>query len=233
MSRPSPVRFFWVVLRPSGLLVTALLALVAYTTWLALLDPGSFDQALGLTVLGQMLVASTGYKERLTRGHFDPILAGNVRRLSVAAAHALMSIAPGVTMWAALGVIDRTVSGRHSIVYTAGGAVGFVYASLVVWAVSLRLGRYTGGVLWLLLLVGLASGHHVHVLREWYGASSVSLAITARAAAAALVLPLVLFGNAGHVEPMVLLFVVVGTLMVACAGLLSVTCLEAPLRDPE
>ena len=61
---------------------------------------------------------------------------------------------------------------RRSMAMTWGGLAAFIYASVVVWAVSLRLGRNSGAVLWVFVLFILAGAGKIHVLRDAYGTSS-------------------------------------------------------------
>ena len=80
MHHLSPLRFFWVILRPRRATMAALLTVLVYATYLASMSADGFDQALSLILLTQLIVASTGYRDRLVRGHFDAILAGRRRR---------------------------------------------------------------------------------------------------------------------------------------------------------
>jgi hypothetical protein len=178
-----------------------------------------------------MIAASSGYRDRLVRGHFDQLLAGCRTRGVVALAHLAFSIAPGVVVWVALGAVDVLLAGQRSVIFTAGGIAGFLYASLVAWAVSLWLGR-NSGVLWIVGLFVLAANGRVHVLSEAYGTSSASLAVTLRAAGAALVHPLLLVANGGHVEPAVLAIVATATLGAGVGGVMTIVHMQAPLRQP-
>jgi hypothetical protein len=231
MTRPTAMRFFWVVMRPSVGMVLSFAAFLGYASYLAFLSPATFDGVLGLAVLGQMIAASSGYRDRLVRGHFDQLLAGCRTRGVVALAHLAFSIAPGVMVWIALGAVDVLLAGQRSVIFTAGGIAGFLYVSLVAWAVSLRLGR-NSGVLWIVGLFVLAAKGEVHVLSQAYGTSNASLAVTLRAAGAALVHPLLLVANGGHVEPLVLAIVVAATLGTGVAGVMTIVHLQAPLRQP-
>jgi len=232
MNQPSPFRFFSVILRPSRATMAALLAVLAYATYLASMSADGFDQALLLILLTQLLVASTGYRDRLVRGHFDAILAGRRRREPIALAHAVLSIVPGLLLWLAFGAVQHLVTSRPSIAMTPGGLVTFIYASVVVWAVSLGLGKNTGGVIWVFVAFVLAGAGKVHVLREAFGTSSASLMVTARAIAAALAFPPVMLGNDGYVEPPVLVSVCIAALVVLVSGVWMIVRFDAPLKDP-
>jgi hypothetical protein len=232
MNQPSALRFFWVILRPGRGTMAALLTVLAYATYLASTSADGFDQALSLILLTQLLVASTGYRDRLVRGHFDAILAGRLRREPVALAHAVLSMVPGFVWWLLFGAVQQFVTSRRSIAMMPGGLVTFAYASVVVWAVSLRLGRNSGGVLWVFVAFLLAGVGKVHVLREAYGTSSASLMVTARSIAAALAFPLVMLGNDGYMEPSVLLGVSTAAVLVLVSGIWMIVRFDAPLKDP-
>jgi hypothetical protein len=221
VTRPTAIQFFRVVMRPSISMVLWLTAFLGYAAYLVFLSPATFEGVLLMAVLGQMIAASSGYHDRLVRGHFDQLLAGCCGRRGVALAHLACSIAPGLVVWLALGVVDMLLAGARSVVFTAGGLAGFLYVSLVAWAVS-----------WILGLFVLAANGQVHVLREAYGTSSASLAVTLRAAGAALVHPFVLFDNGGHVEPLVLAVVIAASLGAGACGVMTIVYLRAPLRQP-
>lgn len=232
MNQPSALRFFSVVLRPSGAAMAALLTVLVYATYLTSRSADGFDQALSLILLTQLLVASTGYRDRLVRGHFDSILAGRRRREPVALAHAVLSMVPGLVLWLIFGAVQHLVTSRPSIAMMPGGLVTFTYASVVVWAVSLRLGRNSGGVIWVFAAFVLAGVGKVHVLREAYGTSSASVMVTARSIAAALAFPLVMLGNDGYMEPTVLLGVCIAAVVVLASGIWMIVRFDAPLKDP-
>lgn len=232
MKQPSALRFFWVILKPSGAALAALSAVLVFATYLASFGAYGFEEALSVILLAQILVASTGYRDRLVRGHFDPILAGRRRRESIALAHAALSIGPGLILWLIFGVVDHFINSRQSMAITSGGLVTFVYASVAVWAVSLRLGRNSGGVIWIFVLFILAGAGRLHLLRYAYGTSSASWSITGRAIGAALAFPLMMLSDGGYVEPRVLLGVCIVTVAVLGAGIWTIVELDAPLKDP-
>lgn len=233
MREPTPLRFFWVLLRPTAATISVLSALLVYASYLAAQSAEGFDQALALILLVQVLAASTGYRDRLVRGHFDSILAGRRRREGLALTHAALSLLPGLTLWLLFGLVDHLITSRRSMALTSGGLATFAYASLVVWAISLWLGKNAGGVVWLAALFVFAAAGKVHVLREAYGTSSADLMVTARATAAALAFPLLMFSNGGHVEPPVLIAVCVAAAAVLGAGVWTIVNLDAPLKDPS
>ena len=228
-----PLRYFWTVARlPASGFVAAVL-LFAYATFLAVNSPGDFQEILGLTLAGQALAASTGYRDRLVRGHFDPILAGRPSRVGVALAHATLSIVPGLMFWLAIGLLERSVHIRHPLAFAAGPLAALLHVSVAVWTVSLVLGRNTGGVLWMAVLFMLAAAQRIHLLSVAYGTSSASVAVSVEAARAALIWPLLLFTNAGRVEWPVLALILVAAGATFMAGVGIIVRLDATLKDPS
>jgi hypothetical protein len=228
----TPLRYLWTVAGPPASALVAASLLFAYAWFLAVNSPVDFEEILGLTLAGQALAASTGYRDRLVRGHFDPILAGRPSRLAVALAHAALSIVPGLLFWLAVGLLERSVHLRHPLAFAAGPLAALLYVSVVVWAVSLVLGRNTGGVLWMAALFMLAAAQRIHLLSEAYGTSSADLAVSLAAARAALIWPLLLFTNAGRVEARVFVAILLATAAMFAGGVGIILRLDAPLKGP-
>ncbi|HMD34701.1 MAG TPA: hypothetical protein VKH42_07030 [Vicinamibacterales bacterium] len=229
----TPLRYFWTAARPPASAFVAAALLFAYATFQAVNSPKAFEEILGLTLVGQALAASTGYRDRLIRGHFDPILAGRQSRLGVAVAHATLSIVPGLLFWFVIGLLERSIHIRHPLAFAAGPLVALLYVSVAVWTVSLVLGRNTGGVLWMAGLFMLAAAQRIHLLSEAYGTSSADLAVSLRAARAALIWPALLFTNGGYVELPVLIMVLLGAVATFTAGVGIILRLDAPLEGPS
>ena len=76
-----------------------------------LLDPMVRGHAAAPVVFAQMLAASTGFAVRARRGHLDLLLTGGQPRLDAAAAHLVMSIAPGVAVWLSVRFLLTVRSG--------------------------------------------------------------------------------------------------------------------------
>ncbi len=119
------------------------------------------------------------------------------------------------------------------VTFSPGGLTAIAYVSVTVWAVSLALGKNTGGALWVFTLFVLAGGHQLSALQEAYGTSSASIAATVAAARAALIFPGALLTNGGHVEPPVLAMVIVAIAAIFAIGVALVVWMDAPLKDPS
>jgi Zn-dependent membrane protease YugP len=87
-------------------------------------------------------------------------------------------------------------------------------------------------VIWVFVAFMLAGVGKIHTLREAYGTSSADVMVTARAIGAALAFPLVMLGNEGYVEPVVLLGVCTAAVVVLALGIWMIVRFDAPLRDP-
>lgn len=230
MRSPGALRFFWEILRPTRVTAIALLLVLAYATYIASTGDEGLDNALALVLVAQLLLASSGYRDRLVRGHFDGLLAGRERRVGIACSHAALSMLPGAALWAAFGLAGRLL-GHPSFAFTSGGILALADASVVVWAISLWLGKNAGGVLWLASLFLLASGHKISELRYAYGTVSDDWLVRLKSAGAAIVLPIAMYSNGGYVEPPVRLLVGLGVAAVFASGVWTIVYLDAPLRD--
>lgn len=153
-----PLRYFAVVgLHPSYALIalSAIVLVGVVTLWL---DPGEIDSGLGMIVLAQMFLASTGFVVRARQGHFDALLAGSRSRLSVVVWHWVMSIAPGVLAWLVLVAVASLV-GTPAIWSALAGVrvAALVVVSTLAWAIGFGLPRGAAGMLWVALLMVLVT----------------------------------------------------------------------------
>ncbi|MBI3400141.1 MAG: hypothetical protein HY048_01875 [Acidobacteria bacterium] len=230
--RPSVARFFALLLRPrlSDLVVACLvLTLGGYLEWIY---PGGFDQAVAIALFLQLFSASTGYRERLRRGHFDAVLAGRKDRWRVAFVHWSMSVGLGLSVWLALGAID--LAGRAGHVPTAFSAAGLVvvlYASTVVWTVTLPLPRYSGAILWLALLFGLGATHGLQALRQTYSAAAGSWSDTLHAAGSTLICPVFLLVDSASAGTRILSLVVLATVAIWLIGAVMIRRFDGVLTE--
>ena len=233
MNGPSPLRCFWTICRPPAAAWLAAASLFAWGAHVAAKRPKDIDEIVALAMLGQMLAASTGFHDRLIRGHFDPVLAGRRSRVPVAIAHAAVSIAPGLIVWLLVGALEWSTHARRVVTFSPGGLMAIAHVSVTVWAISLALGKNTGGVLWVFTLFVLAGAHRLSALQEAYGTSSASLGVSAAAARAALVFPGALLTNGGYVEPAVITMVVAAVAAIFTGGVAMIVWMDAPLKDPS
>ena len=218
------VKFFAIskVHPPHSLIVAA--ACFGIGLWTIEYDPGELDSALGLVLVAQMFLASTGFTSRAFAGHFDPVLVAGSPRTRVAAAHWLASIAPGVMAWLALSIAGLILHSSAASSALAGRRlVALVIVSNVAWVAGYRLSRGAAGVLWLTILVGVLLQHNLRAL-------SMSIDQGAHIWLAdvivVLVCPFLLIGNRPYVQPAVLAL----TAAVACAVALLVAVATSRLN---
>jgi hypothetical protein len=103
----------------------------------------------------------------------------------------------------------------------AGIAVMF-YVSTVVWTVSLPTARYTGGVVWLVLVVALASTQRLQALRLLFGRQGASWRESLQAALSGLVCPIFLMFDPAHTDTAVVLVVLLVTGLAWLGGALMI-----------
>ena len=181
-------RFFAMVgLHPPYALViiTIVTGVGAATIWF---DGRDVDSGLGMILFAQMYLASSGFATRARQGHFDPLLTSALPRTSIVAAHWLISIAPGVVAWLVV-VAAALMTGNESASSAIAGqrAGGLLIVSAIAWAAGFALPRGAAGLIWMAVLVALAS-QRTDVLAS-------------RSAAALLVCPFLLLGNRAAASP--------------------------------
>ena len=234
MTAPSSMRFCMTVVRPSSWMMVTAASIVVAATALCWTTPDGADQSAGLVLLYQIFAASTGYRDRAIRGHFDSLLGMMRDRRSLAYAHFCASVAPGAALWLVIGILGLVSSrGHHQpAALTLPGVAALAIASAVGWCFSLQFGRYTGGACWMLALLSLASVHRLQALRDVLldpGGSWTS--IVARGGAAS-VCPLFLLAGPPVGAP-VLAVVTALAAGIVLAGVRVVDGMDVPLEDPR
>ena len=214
----STLHFLWIVQGPGTGSLIAAAALLAFAGYLASSDPGGFDQAVAIALFLQVFSAATGYRERLRRGHFDPVLAGGANQWRVAWSHWMASTGLGFLVWLLLGLIALTDGAHQPTAFTAPGIIVLVYVSTVAWAATLALPRYSGAVLWLALLFGLASTQHLQALRVTFNPAAISTPDVIRSVGTSMIFPILLLVDPAAVSGAVLSGVFAATLLVGVAG---------------
>lgn len=232
MNEPSPLSYFALVLQLRQSLLATPALLGTLTAWIAWVDPINVDEAIAIALFAQMFAAAGGYKERALRGHFDPILAFGWPRRSIAAAHWMLSIAPGGLAWlmvsAGVAAMQPT---QWPASLTASGLVAFLYVSCASWAFALALTRYISGVIWIAALLVLAGVDYVRMLRHTFlGTDATVIDVLARTGSA-LVCPLFLLSDPYAAGAIVLLLVALAGAVLATGGAVFIARLDIPLRD--
>ena len=70
----------------------------------------------------------------------------------MAVAHWATSIAPGITVWLALAIVEAAVIAGSPRLLTTGTLAAMALVSTLPWAITVRLPRFSGGIGWLLAL---------------------------------------------------------------------------------
>lgn len=149
-------RFFYVVSPLSQLIVWTFGVLVAGASIVTVFAPERTAGALAPLVLLQMFAASSGFAVPARRGHYDVLLTRTGRRISIALAHWLMSIAPGVAGWLIVASVESLTTGSASTTLASGTCVALLLVSTTPWALTAALPRFSGGIGWLLVLTTAA-----------------------------------------------------------------------------
>ena len=150
------LRFFRVASPLPGLVVWTFSAIVAGACAVVLIAPGRTAGALAPVLVLQMFAASSGFAVPARRGHYDLLLTKTGGRMSIALAHWVSSIAPGVAGWLIVSSVEALVTGSASIAMASGTCAAVILVSTMPWAATIALPRFSGGIGWLLTLTVVA-----------------------------------------------------------------------------
>jgi hypothetical protein len=225
-------RFFAVVMRPPGAFVALAMATLGFGAYLERVYPEGFDQALAIALFLQTLAASTGYRYRLRLGHFDPVLVGGGGRWRIALAHWVASVGLGLLVWAGLGGIDLARGGGHwPTAFSPAALVAALYVSTTVWMLSLGLGRYAGGLLWLTILFALASTQRLQGLRVMFSNEPETWQGLFRSAEGALVCPLFMFIDTARTSAVLVTLILIATVATWLIGVAQIVSFDGALGE--
>ena len=104
-------------------------------------------------VVLQVFAVSAGFAVSARRGYYDLLLTSGTGRVRTALVHWVMSMAPGVVSWVALGLFEAAVSGNRHGIMASGTAAAMFVVSTVPWAITVALPRFAGAIGWMLLCV--------------------------------------------------------------------------------
>jgi hypothetical protein len=150
----SLLRFFHAVTPSPPLMPGAFLVALVVGSAIVLVEPARTADVLEPLLLLQLFAASSGFAGPARRGYYDMLLARGDRRGSIAAAHWLMSIAPGVASWLALGLAEMVSRGAFpGTSYASGTVAATILISTLPWAFTAALPRFSGAIGWLAVLL--------------------------------------------------------------------------------
>jgi hypothetical protein len=234
MTHPGPFKIFATILRPPPAMVAAHAAILAWAGYLAWVSPIEMRPVYVVLLLCQSFSAATGFSFRAHRGHFDQLLVAPTSRISVGLAHAVVSMAIGLTTWLLVAAIEALASrGGVPLGLTLPAVSALLYMSAVAWAAALPFARYSSGVVWLILAIGLAGAGKLLALRQAYAAAADPTGDLWRGAGAALIFPPLMVTEPS--APLAIsTFIVLGAAVVVTGlGVLAVEALDFPLVDPS
>ena len=167
------VRFFHIV-PPVPSLMTGTFAVLTLAAAIAIV--GDLQAAVGALVpvlLLQVFAASSGFALPARRGHYDLLLTRANSRTSIALMHWASSIAPGITSWLTLAMLEFIVSaGTRTTLLASGTCAAVVLVSTLPWAMGVALPRFSAGIGWLLLVVTTATTFSKGVMGDWTAPST-------------------------------------------------------------
>ena len=153
----SSVRFFLGVSPHPPWVWAGFGAIVVLQGWTLRQSPDDAASMLAAALMLQMFAASTGFCSPASRGHFDPLLTSGRSRPALAGAHLLASALPGLVAWIVLAVIEVALApASWPVALRPRPLLALALVSTITWALTLRLPRFSGGVLWMGLLFAAA-----------------------------------------------------------------------------
>jgi hypothetical protein len=234
MSGSVEVRALAVLLRPSSAILLAMAALIAWAGYLVVVAPDDLRGPYVVLLLCQSFAASTGYATRARRGHFDQVLAGQSSRARFAFVHASMSIVLGAIVWCTISTIDGLGAGGHwPLGFTPKALAAFVYISTLAWALSVPFSRYSTGVCWLIVAIGLAGSGRLLTLRNNYAAFEGGWRGIWTGAGSALVFPPVMVGEPSTPPAVLIALIVLAAATAVAGGVTFISRYGLPLEDVE
>jgi len=198
----SPLRFFFVIGLHPRYAFAALAAVVLVGLWTVITSPTELDSALGILLVVQMFLASSGFLVRARRGHFDPVLIAASSRASVLVSHWFLSIAPGLAGWIVLSV-TAGVLGNAQVWSTFAGhrLLAFAIVSSLSWTLGFGLPRSAAGALWLAGLIAALVSHGDVIGSRDIVSTPESAWPLVRHAGAVIFCPFLLLGNQPRLTP--------------------------------
>ena len=155
-------RFFTVVAPSHRMVSIGLVAAVAISLALALVDSSRMGTVAIPIFLLQAIGSSSGFASPARRGHYDLLLTMGCGRVQAGLAHWALSIWPGIAAW--LGVIAaEAMFSPVRVLMMPEATGGMVLASTVPWALTVPLPRLTGGLAIVIVCVSIAAAAPPHV----------------------------------------------------------------------
>lgn len=149
----APTLQFFRVVRPVPRLMRVTFAVVTTASAArVLLGVDAVAPVLLPILLLQTFAVSTGFMAYARRGHFDLLFTRGAGRVQVAGLYWLLAATPGILCWLALAAVEL-VWQRTAVLLSGGTVAAVLCVSMLPWAISVPLTRFSGGTGWLLALV--------------------------------------------------------------------------------
>jgi hypothetical protein len=151
---PSLIRFFRVVSPLPSMMAGTFAIVFVVSAAVILLDAAGTADALLPVLALQAFAASSGFAGPARRGYYDMLLTRGDHRVSIAAAHWFMSVAPGVATLLGLALVEAIARRSYPELALAGGTViAVTFVSMLSWSLTVALPRFSGAIGWLLTLM--------------------------------------------------------------------------------
>ena len=219
MIRVSSFRYFNVVVPVPRYLRLAFVAALVLGVAMLWLNPAEVDSALGGILLLQMCATSTGYTAAARRGWFDPLLVCGRDRRAIALANLAAAAWPGAAAWLLVAMCEAILRhGEWPAALALHRVTALAVATSIAWAGGLGLPRTAAAMLWLALLLALASTRMFLPRLVWLQSSPHGPIEIGSAALACIVCPFLLLADAVAVRDVA---------VVTCVLAASIACTAA------
>jgi hypothetical protein len=105
-----------------------------------------------------LFACSSGFGGAARRGYYDLLLTRDGRRLGVALTHWCFSIAPGLATWLAIAGLEAFLRlGFPQHAFAGGSVAAMAVVSMLAWAFTVGLPRFSGAIGWMVTVVSAAS----------------------------------------------------------------------------
>lgn len=151
-------RFFRIVSPLPPLMRPTFVVLVLVAAPIVVMDVERTRDVLAPILTLQLFAAASGFAGHARRGYYDLLLTSGGRRLSIALTHWVFSIAPGVVAWMVVALVEAALRRGYPDHALAGGTLAaMAIVSMLGWAFTVGLPRFSGAIGWVVVLVAAAS----------------------------------------------------------------------------
>ncbi len=158
MDGPSLGRFFRVVSPLPPLMRPTFGVVFVVSTVVMAVDVEKTRPLLTPLLTLHLFACSSGFGGAARRGYYDLLLTRDGRRLGVALTHWCFSIAPGLATWLAIAGLEAFLRvGFPQHAFAGGSVAAMAVVSMLAWAFTVGLPRFSGAIGWMVTVVSAAS----------------------------------------------------------------------------